>query len=860
MIFLNYIMLAGLAAVAIPIIIHLLNRKKARLVEWGAMRFLLASLAARRSRILLEEIILLAIRCLMLALLALAIARPFLPTRMDISWGAVLSAGLLAVLLIAMATAMWQQKAWRWLMLGVAALLLGGAAAATAHELSAQQQRWARSDDGQDIVIVVDTSMSMSLAADGKTSFELAVDEARGLIRAARPSDAMSVVLASATCRPVLPAPSSDRDELLSSLEGLTPSTSSLKPLEAIHAAIGILEKGHNSAKKIVIITDGQAMGWDVSSASRWQFLAGALASKQLPTRPQVICRTLPPVRAYTNLAIEDMTFSRDLVAVGRPCRLDVKVANTGAVPASGTTVVELVLDDRVWDQTANLGELQSNSSQTVQFDILFDRPGRHTVTARLKRQDDLPGDSQASRVLDVIDRLGVLVVDGAPSRMPMKGAADRIEIALCGGVRKPATGPDAPAAAWLEPTVVAVEATGELTDLSPYSVVVLANVPQLPARFANTIARFVQDGGGLLIAPGDRADDGFYAGWKTASGQEVCPARLTPAQGGATTRGDGGGRTAWQPAIGMDIGTFSHPALAFMADSSQSDAGSCRISSCWRLSPAAGSRTWGLLATQLPMLVDRNLGKGCVMVSAMAFDERDSNIAMLNCFVPMLHEIIYYLAGPSVGSHNHPPGSELSVDLSGGLVGSRAVAGAAPPNSAGQAAQWLTPDGQPIERPITGAGAARRVTLPGAADIGLYHVKLPGEWYAYMGLDANRDRGVPVAVVAGAGEGRMDLLTESDYARLGSHLNLVRVQTADELVAAVTGGMPGQEFWKYLVLGAIAALFCEVVLGRWIARRRRLAGAESVVFETSSKRQTATPTPKARREAKQTADIKATN
>ena len=47
MTFLNYIMLIGLAAVAIPILIHLLNRHKAKLVEWGAMRFLLASLASR---------------------------------------------------------------------------------------------------------------------------------------------------------------------------------------------------------------------------------------------------------------------------------------------------------------------------------------------------------------------------------------------------------------------------------------------------------------------------------------------------------------------------------------------------------------------------------------------------------------------------------------------------------------------------------------------------------------------------------------------------------------------------------------------------------------------------------------------
>ena len=62
-----------------PLIIHLLNRRKAKVVEWGAMRFLVGSLVSRRRRIQIEEMILLALRCLLMALLALAVARPFTP-------------------------------------------------------------------------------------------------------------------------------------------------------------------------------------------------------------------------------------------------------------------------------------------------------------------------------------------------------------------------------------------------------------------------------------------------------------------------------------------------------------------------------------------------------------------------------------------------------------------------------------------------------------------------------------------------------------------------------------------------------------------------------------------------------------
>ena len=98
MTFLNWAMLAALVAIAIPILIHLLNRQKATLVDWGAMRFLLESLTSRSRRILIEEIILLALRCLAVALLVLALARPFLPSRSTVPWAVVVPAILAAAM------------------------------------------------------------------------------------------------------------------------------------------------------------------------------------------------------------------------------------------------------------------------------------------------------------------------------------------------------------------------------------------------------------------------------------------------------------------------------------------------------------------------------------------------------------------------------------------------------------------------------------------------------------------------------------------------------------------------------------------------------------------------------------------
>ena len=97
MLFLNPWMLMGLLGVSIPLMLHLFNRRKSSRRDWGAMMFLEASLAERRRRVLLEEILLLATRCLIVAFAALVFARPFVSAVSAALWVAIALCGLLAV-------------------------------------------------------------------------------------------------------------------------------------------------------------------------------------------------------------------------------------------------------------------------------------------------------------------------------------------------------------------------------------------------------------------------------------------------------------------------------------------------------------------------------------------------------------------------------------------------------------------------------------------------------------------------------------------------------------------------------------------------------------------------------------------
>src|SRR3954454_1337491 len=74
--FLNPLMLFGLAAVSIPILIHLLSRRRYEVVDWGAMQFLKISETTRR-RFFIEELLLMLLRMGLIAVLVLALAAPY---------------------------------------------------------------------------------------------------------------------------------------------------------------------------------------------------------------------------------------------------------------------------------------------------------------------------------------------------------------------------------------------------------------------------------------------------------------------------------------------------------------------------------------------------------------------------------------------------------------------------------------------------------------------------------------------------------------------------------------------------------------------------------------------------------------
>ena len=78
-----YFAIAGVICACGPIIIHLLNRRRFRVVQWAAMDFLREAMQRNRRIMQLRDILLLCLRTLAVLFFGLALARPFCTLRQE---------------------------------------------------------------------------------------------------------------------------------------------------------------------------------------------------------------------------------------------------------------------------------------------------------------------------------------------------------------------------------------------------------------------------------------------------------------------------------------------------------------------------------------------------------------------------------------------------------------------------------------------------------------------------------------------------------------------------------------------------------------------------------------------------------
>lgn len=656
MLFLNPYLLAGLAGIAIPVVIHLFNRRNAREVQWGAMRFLLDSLMSRRRSLLMEEMLLLAARCLAAGCAVLAMARPFVPAGSAFPWWLVLPVGLAGIVFFGMSFALgryrrWQVAAW---LAALACLLASAAAVLLEKRLSLNRFV---GGTARDIALVIDGSSSMTLTVDGETNFSRALKEAARLIEAAPRGVAFSVIVAGAVPDPLVPAPVTDRKYVQTALEQAIPVQGVLQVPDALAAAAASLAQGAHVTKQIILIGDGQSVGWQTGDLESWRFLDEAFG--RLPSKPRVFVRTLELPQGIRNLTLKRVAFSRPVVGTDRDVRVDVTLANTGREAVTPAHVRLLVEGKEKVDRS--VGQMEPGTERVVSFLHRFSAPGAQVVEARVDADDEMASDDAMRRVIQVMRTLKVLVADDGRASRLLDRAGGYAALGLMpsakdlqGREAKKGREPEQPRYL-MEPELTAVSGLGLKRSLSGYAAAVLADVASLPEEQAAQLADFARRGGSLLVIHGTRSDAAFYNGWRSG-GEAVLPLPIGEPVVSVSQEGPAG--------VKIDPGTFRHPALAMFRESGDlTDA----VVECYRGAVETGgvSRVVARLQNGAAFMAEQALGKGRVVQVFVPFDRTAGNLVARQSFLPLIQEVTAYLAQPVIATLNIPPSRGAVVQLS---------------------------------------------------------------------------------------------------------------------------------------------------------------------------------------------------
>jgi len=607
LLFLNLALLAGLVGISVPIAIHLLNRRTSRVIEWGAMDFIFQSLIIRNRRIQLEEALLMGARCLLLGLLALALARPFVPPGSAIPWLVVLPLMLLAIVGLGVATVLQNERKWRMWIFSVSTAVLIFCGLLILLEKYLDLNRFG-GGGRQDIAIVIDGSTSMGMEFDGLSNFQRAVDEAREVIKRAPRGHAFSLIIGGPSPSAKILDPTTDRAELNAVLDDVRPLDGSMAAYHSLTLASLSLARGDNPSKQIIFLTDGQNVGWEVGQTGRWNFLRDAFHN--LTSEPRIILRQLPLPAHIRNIAITNISFSREIVGIDRPVTISVSVENTGNESIT-PSALELKVDGETLTDNS-LGQIAPDATAAVTFTHRFQHSGAHTIEATLTVDDEIVQDNVRHFALNIADSLGVLLVDGRSDGRFLERAASFAALALAPGNRshlvadktKAQANPTTdPVRFLVDPTVVSAAKISTIPNLDNYDVIVLADVPRLPKAISQQLAAFVHAGGGLLIAPGQRATPTFYNTWTGNDGHPLLPASLADTLSVASS----------EEPIQPSPSTLRHTALRKVANQDQSDFASTTFNSYWKLQipeAHAGNQRSALVSTMAtPFLRVGNTG-----------------------------------------------------------------------------------------------------------------------------------------------------------------------------------------------------------------------------------------------------------
>ncbi|HEV7924304.1 MAG TPA: VWA domain-containing protein [Verrucomicrobiae bacterium] len=689
--FSNAAFLAGLAALAIPILIHLFLRRKRLRLRFSTLQFFVKQDEKAGRRRKWSNWLLLATRLLLLALVVVAFARPY----------------------------------WR-----DAAALNGG-----------RKKR--------QVVFVLDRSASMQAKDGDVTRWSKAKDILRRNMSELGLDDRVALVDCAAhdaTISPLVPP-----EVLKLKIEQLEPGFGTGDVGDGLQEAVKILSaKDLRGELSIYVISDLQRQS------------SQKLDSVSIPQNVELNIFSVGATNT-PNVAISDLTMETGNAL------LQATVANYSEQDAAASAL-DWVVDGRAASSVPMA--LGANATTNVTAPLPALRAGWHQIEAHLQSHDPYALDDVRYQVLQVPAPLKVLCIETRQTKHVFEEESFFLVSALQPGFGET----NAPPSLFDVEKVSADAMVGKLAggSTSPYKIVLVPALRQLPDGCGQALLEFARHGGGVLLFVGD----GLSASHYDAELGGLLPATLDQIEGDTVAL-----EHSWR------LREFDAKSTVFAAFR-RPRSGDLTLPEFWRryvVTPVDSAQVLARFRDSTPFLVCQNVGQGRVVLVNTSADTSWSDWPKHKTFVPWLHGVCHYLAGDDLSLGTRPENSFVAgatAELDLGTANGKADFRIRPP--AGAEFTVKADDQGKIELPLERPGF-------------------------YSVLDSAGQTIRLLAVNTPQRESNLAGITESEFQG-----QLVRSQATPTTgtMAGLFGPADGQtNFWRALMMAGAVILVLETVL-----------------------------------------------
>ena len=618
---LNPWMLLGGLAIASPILIHLLNKRRFKIVEWAAMDFLFEAEKKNKRRVQVENMILLLLRCLAMLLVAFMLARPFIPSGVIGSF--------------------------------------------------AQTRQLER-------IVVIDDSLSQRVLVDSMPAMQKTKESVKELLRgfasSSETEDWVSVWLTSDPNQRLIdykPLTESTLPEILQVIEQVQCSDS----VADYSLSLGELDRylqgqRENVGRAVYLYSDLRQRDWK------------PLANQDAEAAPKSVAKRIGENSVGTfvvdtggdedaNLAITGIRPDGLLVS-DKTVSFLVDVTNFGTKTVNEVSVLFQVNESQA--EYESIGVLGPGKTETLIFNYFFNRPApgdlltedsekksrirNFRIRAEIDRQslgedlkqDQLTEDSSRFYAARILEGIPVLLVDGDPSAI-----SERSETHYLQSLDVPGTG--------LAMTDVTVSEL-ETVSLADYQIIFLCNVDEASPDRVAELTKWVEEGGSLVFMPGNRVRAGTFNDAFFQGGEGLSPLKLDRMAGDPTM-------SRW---VNFEPDPQIHPALKIILESDATSLGKIDVFSWWT-SELDDDQIGKSFEVPLRLtdkdnsaaMVDRTLGEGRVIVFAIPGDGDWTMWPSSPTFAPVMIDLIDYLLGQAKQASTILLGDQIRqpIDLS---------------------------------------------------------------------------------------------------------------------------------------------------------------------------------------------------